>query len=163
MRDSPGRCQIQSTCYLTSCMPGQAISQRILILQATFFLCFYAILLRLFPSRTLTNQKWLGVSPRGGGEGDRIRRVRCAVTTASRYVPRTTCLTRALTALDLLHRQRLPGELRIGVAKGPGGRLEAHAWVEHDGAVVIGDSGDLSRFTALQRIGNGTRKVGLFS
>jgi hypothetical protein len=38
--------------------------------------------------------------------------------------------------------------VRIGVAKGKGGKLEAHAWVECGGEVIIGGH-ELERYTSL--------------
>lgn len=73
-----------------------------------------------------------------------------AVTTASRYLPGArTCLVRALAAQVLLARRGHPTRLRIGVAKGEAGQLEAHAWVEKDGKVLIGGTDDLARYTGL--------------
>jgi hypothetical protein len=40
-------------------------------------------------------------------------------------------------------------ELRIGVAKGEQGELEAHAWVEYQGKVIIGGLSTLSRYVPL--------------
>jgi hypothetical protein len=73
-----------------------------------------------------------------------------AVDVASCYMPGgVKCLARALTTQVLMSRYGYSPELRIGVAKGEGGRLEAHAWVEIQGQVVIGYLGDLSRFTPM--------------
>jgi len=70
-----------------------------------------------------------------------------AVNIASRYMPGgVKCLARALTTRVLLSRRGHSANLRIGVAKGKEGQLEAHAWVESQGQVVIGHLGDLSRF-----------------
>lgn len=70
---------------------------------------------------------------------DRIGR---SVTTAGRYVPRTTCLVEALTARTLLGRYGHPADLRIGVRReeegGEHGRFGAHAWVESAGEIVVG-------------------------
>ena len=64
-----------------------------------------------------------------------------AVLTASRYVPGFhTCLTQALAVQFLLKREGYPAHLCIGVAKASPGQLQAHAWVESDGVVVIGGS-----------------------
>ncbi len=70
------------------------------------------------------------------------------VTKASQYVPKATCLTQALAAQVLLTRRGHPALLRIGVVKGEEGRLEAHAWLESRGEVVIGGS-ELERYTRL--------------
>ena len=56
-----------------------------------------------------------------------IDRVVWAVEVASRYVPKTTCLTRALTAQVLLGRLGHTTSLRIGVARNAAGQLETHA------------------------------------
>jgi hypothetical protein len=70
----------------------------------------------------------------------------------SRYVPAATCLTRALVTLVLFERYGHVGHLRIAVAKNPGGNLEAHAWVESHGHIVIGSRKDLGRFTVLRPV-----------
>ena len=67
-------------------------------------------------------------------------RIAWAVATASRVVPRgTNCLVRALATGIVLNRHGYPSELKIGVMKPVGGRFEAHAWLESEGNVVIGD------------------------
>lgn len=60
------------------------------------------------------------------------------VTVTSRYVPQASCLTQAMTAQILLRRYGHPATLRIGVTRGGKGDFQAHAWVESNGAVVIG-------------------------
>lgn len=50
------------------------------------------------------------------------------------------CLVQALTGRILLQRRGIPSDLRIGVAKKNGERLDAHAWLECGGAVVLGGS-----------------------
>jgi hypothetical protein len=67
-----------------------------------------------------------------------LGRLAWAVAVASRAVPRATCLTQALAAQVLLRRRGYPAALRIGVARGAGGRFEAHAWVESEGRVIVG-------------------------
>lgn len=75
-------------------------------------------------------------------------RIAWSVGSAARFVPKATCLTQALAGSLLLSRAGHPAEVRIGVAKDPAGKLEAHAWVESRGRVLIGDH-DLHRFTTL--------------
>jgi hypothetical protein len=76
-------------------------------------------------------------------------RIAWAIAAASSCVPATSCLVRALAAQVLLTRRGYPARLRIGVAKGDGGRLEAHAWVEGPGSVVSGGLPDHMRYVAL--------------
>jgi hypothetical protein len=65
-----------------------------------------------------------------------------AVRSASAYVPHATCLTQALAAQVLLERCGYPTRLVIGVAPDHKGEaaFRAHAWLESQGVVVIGDS-----------------------
>src|SRR5882724_7407403 len=77
-------------------------------------------------------------------------RVTWAVTLASRHLPgSTTCLTQALATQLLLRRRGHSACLRIGVARSGAGKLQAHAWVESGGKVVIGRLTDLSRYVPL--------------
>ncbi len=77
------------------------------------------------------------------------RQVSWAVTKAARYVPASTCLARAFTTQLLLVRRGQAAEVRIGVAKNSNGRLEAHAWVESYGKVVMGKLRDPSQFARM--------------
>lgn len=70
-----------------------------------------------------------------------------AVSSVSRYVPRATCLTQALALHILLRRAGLQSRIHIGVAK-EDGRFEAHAWVESEEKVVIGDY-ELKRYAPI--------------
>lgn len=73
-----------------------------------------------------------------------------AVNVISRYfAPGSKCLARALTTKVLLDWQGHPSDLRIGVAKGKTGQLEAHAWVEVHEQIVMGYLSDLSRYSRL--------------
>ena len=65
-----------------------------------------------------------------------------AVRFASIYVPNATCLTQALAAQVLLERHGYPTRLLIGVAQDDKGKapFQAHAWLESNGTVVIGES-----------------------
>jgi hypothetical protein len=85
-----------------------------------------------------------------GGEASSDQ-IAWAVSAASLYVPRATCLTQALAAQVLLNGAGVPARLRIGVARDGEGRFQAHAWVEHGGKVVIGGC-DLASYTPFQSI-----------
>jgi hypothetical protein len=81
-----------------------------------------------------------------------IEKIVWAVSVASRYVPAATCLTQALAGQILLAQHGEPALLQIGVAKNEAGDLEAHAWVESRGRIVIGDSRELFRYTRLPSV-----------
>ncbi|MDJ0736676.1 MAG: lasso peptide biosynthesis B2 protein [Nostocaceae cyanobacterium] len=79
-----------------------------------------------------------------------VEQIIWAVNVSSSYMPGgVKCLARALTTQVFMSRYGYSPELRIGVAKTQRGQLEAHAWVENQGQVVIGNLTDLSRFTPL--------------
>jgi transglutaminase superfamily protein len=78
-----------------------------------------------------------------------IRRVTWSVRTISRWVPAASCLTQALATQALLASLGQRAYLRIAVARGKEEQLQAHAWVESQGRIVIGHLADLSRFTVL--------------
>jgi hypothetical protein len=82
-----------------------------------------------------------------------INKIIWAVAVASRYVPVATCLTRALAGEVLLKQHRAPARLRIGVMKNQRGAFQAHAWIESQGQVVIGNVPDLAGFTELPSAG----------
>jgi hypothetical protein len=71
-----------------------------------------------------------------------------AVRATSRYVPRATCLTQAMTAQTLLLRAGYNPKVKIGVAKNDKKLFEAHAWLVLEGQVLIGGT-EVERFTAL--------------
>jgi hypothetical protein len=71
-----------------------------------------------------------------------------AVSVASKYVPRASCLTQALAGAWLLRRKGQHAELVIGVKK-TNRDFQAHAWVVSNGRVVIGWASDLTRYTTL--------------
>lgn len=59
------------------------------------------------------------------------------------------CLARAMASQILLTHAGYSTQLRIGVAITETGALEAHAWVEDQGRILIGDLQDLERFVPL--------------
>jgi hypothetical protein len=71
------------------------------------------------------------------------------ISAVSRFVPRANCLTRALSAETLLRRHGHTASLQIGVSKNGSDRLQAHAWVESGGVIVMG-GGEVEGLTPLQ-------------
>ncbi len=133
-------------------------SDRRLLVTAVLLLTAMRLGLWLLPFRTLRR---ILVCRAQGPSQSAIRmpllpeRIGWAVATAGRYVPRATCLTQALTAQLLLERREYPARLCIGLARTEGKRIQAHAWVESQGRVLLG-SGELSRYTVLLAL-EGTR------
>lgn len=76
------------------------------------------------------------------GDPARQRRIASAVRLASHLIPGATCLTQALAAQCLL---RLRGEwpkLCVGVRRSAQGIFEAHAWLEANGQIILGETPD---------------------
>lgn len=57
-----------------------------------------------------------------------------------------TCLPQALALQSLLQQHGVPAQLRLGAARAPGGRIAAHAWVEHAGVVLGADVAQYTPF-----------------
>jgi hypothetical protein len=92
------------------------------------------------------------LSSRRAGAGSYLssfdaRQLSHAVRAAGRLVPNATCLTQAIALFLLFERAGRPSRIHIGVAK-ENGRFIAHAWVEYDGEIVIGE-GEHERYTPL--------------
>lgn len=89
-------------------------------------------------SRKLTGRPW---SPESIG---------WAVTTSARYVPGAKCLAQAILAETLLLRSGFPARIHVGITKPGDSRLRAHAWVECEGVVVVGED---DKNAELQKLG----------
>ena len=79
---------------------------------------------------------------------DPAPRISWAIGAAAQVVPGRTCLKDALAADVMLCRRGYPSTLRLGVKKGStaGVPLEAHAWVESEGAIVAGQLAALADY-----------------
>jgi hypothetical protein len=71
-----------------------------------------------------------------------LRRVAWGVAAAARFVPNATCLTQALSGQHMLARQGNASKIRIGIERGTGEQLKAHAWLVSDNHIVLGGSID---------------------
>ena len=77
-----------------------------------------------------------------------------AVDAVSRRLLRgKPCLTQALVAQKLLRGYGVNPDLRIGAALSAGGPFRAHAWLEHDGEVLIGGRDSASEYAPFVRVG----------
>lgn len=74
-----------------------------------------------------------------------------AVEWASGWIPRATCLVQAITLYRLLRQRGLPGRLCLGVDLGPDDVFYSHAWVEHDGEVILGNE-EIPRYRVIHDI-----------
>jgi Transglutaminase-like superfamily len=123
------------------------------LLRASVAVVGFRVALSTLPFRWVRSIGERTARPRRGPRGRRGRDdLSWAVAAASRRVPRATCLTQALALQTLLAREGYESDLHIGVARSGDGGLEAHAWLESDGRIVIGGGG-VERFTPLASLG----------
>jgi hypothetical protein len=84
---------------------------------------------------------------RGMGRPDRVGA--CVRFASRRMRGFGTCLTESLVAEALLLRAGHSPTLKIGVARSHTGGIAAHAWIECEGAVIVGRVADLDRYAPL--------------
>lgn len=131
--------------------------QRRVLLYAFLLLNTIRLALWLLPFGTIRQQLKTVMSVWVCGEETKpvsVDFVAWAVSVAGYYAPGgAKCLARALTTQLLLNRYRYPNDLHIGVAKGDAQALEAHAWIEYQGRVIVGGLSNLDRFQPLSVAG----------
>jgi Transglutaminase-like superfamily len=105
--------------------------------------------LLLVPFRSL--QQWaLNTQPKTSSPHHSVSKMTWAVRVCSRYSPGgALCLAQALTTQVLMQRSGYGCTLKIGVTNPQGAKFEAHAWIEYEGTIIIGNLPDLARFTPL--------------
>jgi len=125
--------------------------QRRLLLQALAILAAVRIALSLLPLKTTLRLTCRTRDRRGPYRATRpaVHELAQAVRRAARVVPKANCLPQALAGQILLGRTGYESEVRIGVRHDPERRFEAHAWLEHQGAVVLGELPDMARFNPM--------------
>jgi len=77
-----------------------------------------------------------------------VDRLEWAVIAAGRFIPRTTCLTRALTLHRLLSRYGYRSNVQFGIRHADS-RFAAHAWVEHEARLLLSKPADIARYVRL--------------
>ena len=79
-----------------------------------------------------------GPEPSTLDAGVQARKIARLVGAASRHAPyRANCLPTSLALRRMLLCRGIKADLRVGVRKTADGKLEAHAWVEHNGQPLI--------------------------
>ena len=113
--------------------------KKILLFKSLIFIIFIRISISMFSFSTVKNiSKNISRPNKNYKNKISISDIIWAVQNMSIYVPKATCLTRAITAQIILSRNNYPSKLRIGVIKHDG--FKAHAWLEIDDEVVLGNS-----------------------
>ena len=136
---------------------GASPATRQLALEVALLLCAVRLALSILPFRWIHRLilRYNKLASQGDLMTPGARAVVEMVNRASHYVPGASCLTRAITAQILLDRRKIATTLHIGVMKPT--RLSnqdredllAHAWLEHNGEVIVGDTADRERYVPL--------------
>jgi hypothetical protein len=140
---------------------GWPPADRILLLRAVVALTAVKLALRLAGfARVSRFVAKSGASNRAAlPSAPAIERIAWAVETAGAHLPGcANCLVKAMAAQYLLTRFRYQAELKIGACRTDAGEFAAHAWLESEEKVIIGDF-ELERYTALA--GRDTRALKL--
>lgn len=120
-------------------------TERWLIVEAVVSLGAARAAILLVPFRWIA--PWLERKPRGSGRSIApdpalTGRVGRAVTTAAHHVPwNAVCLPQAMAAKFMLARRGYTSTLHLGVARTGADDLIAHAWLEAENAIVVGERG----------------------
>jgi hypothetical protein len=108
--------------------------ERRLTMAAAARLVWSRLLLSTIGLRRTQERVVIGGTRLDRGEAEHVASV---VNRVASHLPiRTNCLDRAIALAWLLSRRGLAADLRIGVRK-DGASIGAHAWIEHDGVVLL--------------------------
>jgi hypothetical protein len=133
---------------------AHAPAERSILFRALPLVVTVRLALWFIPFSTL-HRRWSAILPRLVRPARETRlpaaRIAWLVTVASRYVPGAHCLTRAVVAQYLLARAGYLAVMKIGVRK-DGNRLDAHAWLEHDGVALFEDEAHLGGYTPFGQV-----------
>lgn len=77
----------------------------------------------------------------------RGRQLGWAVAATRRVFPGASCLASAIALHALLEREGIVSHIRLGLPRDPGAAPIAHAWVEHDGLVLLGGADSPSSYS----------------
>jgi hypothetical protein len=85
----------------------------------------------------------------GASQFDKDLAVWAVEAAGRRLLGRNPCLPKALAVLILFRRAGEDAELHMGVARERDGPVQAHAWIESAGRVVIGGDAPIEEYTRL--------------
>ena len=147
---------------LTACRRLASLdrSRRRLLIEAAASIALVWAGLRVVPFLNLLRllDCWVAIArKRVPANPSAVASVTWAVTTASARFPPATCLIQALAAAAMLRRRGLTCQLRIGVrTRGNvgGAPIDAHAWVECEGRIAIGNLDHLSDLAVMAPLGS---------
>lgn len=115
-------------------------TEKILAIRALFWVILIRIFIWIFPF-SFVKKRVQKITSRSSNNSHSVAmpRIRFMIVMAARYVPRATCLVQALAGYILFSKYGYSTQIKIGVLT-EDGKFEAHAWLEHGGCVVLGES-----------------------
>ncbi len=118
--------------------------ERFLLVQAWWLFLLIELALRVLPFNQVLafcQKARMGRRDKPGLESDPpVARLAWLVTVAGRYnLVTATCLKQALVLSWILGKQGVDTKLQIGVSRDQGA-FSAHAWLERDGQVILGQT-----------------------
>lgn len=130
-------------------MRGRSSAERRAVVRALGVTALMWLAVRAVSVRRIV--RWTEVpsgSARTIGRGEETRILRAVAAVNRHLFPDRPCLTQALAARYLLSRGGVPSVLQIGVTR-DGSELQAHAWLEREGVVIIGGEQSPARYQRL--------------
>ena len=129
------------------------VYKKILLVKAAFLLVIMKLVVLLFPFGLIKRlvEGLLTIKSIAKQDVNQLQEIRWAIDVASNYIPfAKTCLVKSLAVHVLLIRNGFESTLNIGVTKDKSEKLGAHAWIEHEGKIIMGQSEDFLRYTLLE-------------
>lgn len=118
--------------------------------EAIWQLALARVQLARVPAGAILENLGSGAASLQATTGDVEAAIGRAITSAAARVPwRSDCLLQAMAASAMLRRRNLASHVCIGVRRGAGGALEAHAWLVASGGIVTGMLPDLTEFRVI--------------
>ena len=128
------------------------LAEKVLYAEALPVVVLTGFIVRTVPFRFLRKSliKRLSVDTTPGPtDAAEIQKIVRSVDFFSRFHPFASCLTRSLSALLLIKFNGEHAILKIDVAKDEDATFKAHAWLESNGRIVMGQVPSTSRYTVL--------------
>lgn len=129
-------------------------TEKHVFLRALFLLLYFRYGLRKWPLQTIISEIQDKSLQHSSVMSSKIsaRKITGLIVTAARYVPYTTCLSKALAGKKLFAMYGYLSSLHIGVSKDSESRFEAHAWLTLEGDVILCYLPDMVRFREFPQI-----------
>ncbi|MBI4814037.1 MAG: lasso peptide biosynthesis B2 protein [Methanobacterium sp.] len=113
---------------------------KLVVIEALFWVTIIRLMVWIFPFRFVQKRVQKIASYLSSDSSSvSMSRLRVMIVIVSRYVPRATCLVQALAGYILFSKYGYITSIKIGVLN-ENGEFEAHAWLENDNNVILGES-----------------------